>query len=203
MLWVGELYTWGMERLFYALAVWVYYGGEARAQGCAGRAGGDGRGMSSAGCDSGCVFCNLIRAVEWGERELGREAAEKAGLVVGRFAWGYCCLNRFPYASGHLLLVPARHTDSLAKLEDADAVGMMREAQRAETALREVYKSDGINLGMNLGAAAGAGVAEHVHLHILPRWVGDTNFMTVVAETRVLPETLDVTWARMRDALSK
>ncbi len=154
------------------------------------------------GGDSGCVFCNLIRAVDWGERELGREAAEKAGLVVARFDWGYCCLNRFPYASGHLLLVPYRHADSLARLDESEAAGMMREAQRAETALREVYKPDGINLGMNLGTAAGAGVAEHLHLHILPRWVGDTNFMTVVAETRVLPETLDITWARVRAALS-
>ena len=153
--------------------------------------------------EQGCVFCNLIRSVEWGEGELGREAAEKAGLVLARFEWGYCCLNRFPYASGHVLLVPYRHTDSLAKLEERDAAGMMLAAQKVEAALREIYRPDGINLGMNLGASAGAGVAEHIHLHALPRWVGDTNFMSVVAETRVLPETLDVTWERMRAALAE
>ena len=153
--------------------------------------------------EQGCVFCNLIRSVEWSEGELGREAAEKAGLVVARFEWGYCCLNRFPYASGHVLLVPYRHTDSLAKLEERDAAGMMLAAQKVEAALREIYQPDGINLGMNLGAAAGAGVAEHIHLHALPRWVGDTNFMSVVAETRVLPETLNVTWERMRAALAE
>ena len=155
------------------------------------------------GEDQDCVFCNLIRAVEWGEGTLGREAAEKAGLVVARFDWGYCCLNRYPYSSGHLLLVPYLHTDSLAKLPEAEAAGMIREAQQVETALRSVYKPNGINLGMNLGQAAGAGVAEHIHLHALPRWIGDTNFMTVVAEARVLPETLDVTWARIREALGR
>ena len=153
------------------------------------------------GEDRDCVFCNLIAAVEWGAGTMGREAADRAGLVVARYEWGYCCLNRFPYSSGHVLLVPYLHTDSLAKLPEPAGAGMMLAAQQVETALRGVYRPHGINLGMNLGAAAGAGVAEHIHMHALPRWVGDTNFMTVVGETRVLPETLEVTWARVREAL--
>lgn len=152
------------------------------------------------GQDEDCVFCNLIRAVDWGMAN-GVEGAERFGLVVARWPGGYVCLNRFPYASGHVLVVPTRHTDSLAKLPAAEAGAMMEVTQRVETALRKVYEPDGINLGMNLGKAAGAGVAGHLHLHALPRWVGDTNFMTVIAETRIVPELPEVTWLRVREAL--
>jgi len=99
------------------------------------------------------------------------------------------------------MVVPYLHTDSLANLPVDAAEEMIRVAQEAERALRKVYNPDGINLGLNLGRAAGAGVTEHIHLHVLPRWAGDTNFMTVVAETRVLPETMDVTWKRLRSVL--
>jgi len=154
------------------------------------------------GEDQHCVFCNLIRSVEWALTEGGELAAsaEKAGLVVARLKTGYVCLNRFPYSSGHILLVPYRHTDSLAKLNPDEALEFIETAQKLETVLRQVYRPDGINLGLNLGEAAGAGVAQHMHLHMLPRWFGDTNFMTVTAETRILPETLDVTWARLQEA---
>jgi len=152
------------------------------------------------GTDTGCVFCNLIQSVEWASGPDGesREDAEKAGLIVARLKKCYVCLNSFPYSSGHVLIVPYRHTDSLAKLPVAAAEEIMRTAQHMERTLRKVYTPDGINLGMNLGEAAGAGVAGHIHMHQLPRWYGDTNFMTVAAETRVLPETLDVTWERLR-----
>ncbi len=153
------------------------------------------------GPDAGCVFCNLIRCVEWG-MESGMANAEEAGLVVVRLKTCYVCLNRFPYSSGHVLVVPYLHTDSLAKLPVDAAEEMIRVAQRVELAMRAVYRPDGINLGLNLGEAAGAGVAEHIHLHQLPRWFGDTNFMTVTAETRILPEELDVTWRRLREALA-
>jgi ATP adenylyltransferase len=153
--------------------------------------------------DTGCVFCNLIGAVDWAIGEgMPRDEAERYGLVVGRTAHGYVCLNRYPYSSGHVLILPSRHTDSLAKLPAADAAEMMAEAQRLEVALRAVYEPDGINMGLNLGKAAGAGVANHLHMHVLPRWFGDTNFMTATAETRILPETLEVTWQRIRQALS-
>ncbi len=155
------------------------------------------------GEDTGCVFCNLHLSVEWAAAtEIGREAADKAGHIVARSPTCYVALNAFPYSSGHVLIVPYLHTDSLAKLPVAQAEEMMRVAQAAETALRSVYRPDGINLGVNLGEAAGAGVAGHVHMHMLPRWFGDTNFMTVTAETRVLPETLETTWQRLRDAMS-
>jgi len=152
------------------------------------------------GKDAGCVFCNLIRSVEWGIAE-GIAGAEEAGLVVARLETCYVCLNAFPYTSGHVLVVPYLHTDSLAKLPAEGAEELIRTAQRLETALRVVYRPDGINLGLNVGQAAGAGVAEHIHLHQLPRWFGDTNFMTVTAETRILPEALEVTWQRLRAAL--
>ena len=152
------------------------------------------------GVDTGCVFCNLLQSVEWAAGLSGStpESAEKAGLIVARLKTCFICLNYFPYSSGHVLILPYLHTDSLAKLPVDAAEEMMRTAQRMETALRAVYRPDGINLGMNLGEAAGAGVAGHIHLHQLPRWYGDTNFMTVSAETRVLPETLEVTWERIR-----
>jgi ATP adenylyltransferase len=140
--------------------------------------------------------------VEWGIAQADgvAEPSERAGLVVARLKHCFICLNAFPYSSGHVLLVPYRHTDSLAKLEPAEAGELMETAQKMEQVLRTVYRPDGINLGLNLGEAAGAGVAQHLHIHMLPRWFGDTNFMTVVAETRVLPETLAVTWKRIREA---
>jgi ATP adenylyltransferase len=96
------------------------------------------------------------------------------------------------------MILPYEHLASLAAVPTNVANEMMLVAQRAELALREVYKPGGLNMGLNLGEAAGAGIADHIHLHVLPRWVGDTNFMTVTAETRVLPEPLDVTWDKLR-----
>lgn len=153
------------------------------------------------GPDTGCVFCNLDRSTTWGAQQdnVGKDAADKAGLIVARLDTCYVCLNRYPYSSGHLMVVPYEHTDSLAQLPAPAAEEIMRAAQRAERVLRNIFRPDGINLGMNLGQAAGAGVAEHIHLHELPRWFGDTNFMTSTAETRVLPESLAVTWQRLTD----
>jgi len=155
-----------------------------------------------AGEDKHCVFCNMIAAVDYAiAHGMEREAAEKAVHIVLRGTHTFVCLNAFPYGTGHVMVIPYRHLDSLAALEVEAADELMLMAQRMETAFRTVYRPDGVNLGMNLGQAAGAGIAEHLHLHLLPRWLGDTNFMTVIAETRVLPETLDITWQRLRDAL--
>ncbi len=151
--------------------------------------------------DTGCVFCNIIAAVDYAQAHgVNRSDAERAAGIVLRAERNYICLNRFPYTSGHIMVVPYEHQQSLAGLPPETAHEMMDLAQRAERALTEVYQPDGFNFGLNLGKSAGAGVAGHVHLHALPRWTGDTNFMTVVGETRVLPEDLAVTWERLRQA---
>lgn len=153
--------------------------------------------------DHRSVFLNMIGSVQWAIREsvMSATQAEKAAGVLLQAEHNFICLNAFPYTSGHVMVVPYQHLDSLAKLPSEAAIEMMALAQRMETALRATYRPDGINLGMNLGEAAGAGVAEHLHLHVLPRWFGDSNFMTATAETRVLPESLDITWERLRVAL--
>ncbi len=152
--------------------------------------------------DTGCVFCNLLAASAYAvEQGMPALDADRAANIVYRGSQCFICLNAFPYNSGHVMVLPYRHTAELAQLETTAAQEMMALAQRLEAVLRSVYRPDGINLGMNLGKAAGAGVTGHLHMHMLPRWLGDTNFMTVIGETRVLPETLDVTWERLYSAL--
>lgn len=153
--------------------------------------------------DSGCVFCNMIAAVDHATAHgMDRERAERAALIVQRAEHNYICLNRYPYTSGHIMVVPYEHQSSLAALSAPAAREMMELARQAERALGKVYSPDGFNFGLNLGKAAGAGVAGHLHLHALPRWLGDTNFMTATGETRVLPEDLAITWERVRDAFA-
>lgn len=137
-----------------------------------------------------CVFCDK------------NEAEDRESLVVYRGKYNYVVLNRFPYTSGHVMVVPYQHVNELRRLAPEAAQEMMSLAQRLESVLRAEYNPDGINLGMNIGKAAGAGVAGHIHMHILPRWVADANFMTVIGETRVLPESLDETWRRLKAALA-
>ena len=151
--------------------------------------------------DHGCVFCNLIAAIDYAIAQgMARDRAEAAGGLVLRGESCFICLNAFPYTTGHILIVPCRHLDSLAALPPGEAQEMISLAQRVESVLRAVYHPSGMNFGLNLGQAGGAGIASHIHMHALPRWVGDTNFMTVTANTRVLPEDLDTTWARIRQA---
>ena len=138
-----------------------------------------------------CIFCDALAR---------KNDAET--LIVHRGAKAFVILNRFPYTSGHVMIVPYAHVADL-HLCDAEALSeIMRLAQRVEKALLENYKPDGMNLGMNLGRAAGAGVLGHLHLHALPRWVGDSNFMTVAGETRVLAEDLAITYERLSKALA-
>lgn len=137
-----------------------------------------------------CVFCAAAR----------EPADDRALLVVHRGAHCFVILNRFPYTSGHLMVVPRRHAATLEALDDETLVELIRLARAAEKCLRAVYSPEGLNLGMNIGQSAGAGIAGHVHLHVLPRWTGDTNFMTVTGETRVMPEELETTWERVRAA---
>ena len=136
----------------------------------------------------GCVFCAA-----------GDPAADaRAMLVVHRGLHNFVILNRFPYTSGHVMVVPYAHLARLEDVADEALVEMIRLGQRTEKVLRKVYRPEGINLGMNIGRSAGAGIAAHLHLHALPRWYGDSNFMTVVGETRVVPEDLDTSWERLR-----
>ena len=137
--------------------------------------------------DQRCVFCDKQS-----------EKDDRTSWMIHRGRHCYVCLNAFPYTSGHVMIIPYQHLDELQKLPQDAAQEMMSLCQRTETVLRSLYHPEGINLGMNLGAAAGAGVAGHIHMHVLPRWVADANFLTVVGETRILPETLETTWQRMR-----
>jgi len=138
---------------------------------------------------AGCVFC-----------EAAAEKDDAKTHIVHRGEKCFVILNAFPYTPGHVMIVPYLHVDELQKLPSDAANEMMALSQKMETILRELYHPDGINLGMNIGKAAGAGIAGHIHMHVLPRWVADANFVSVIGETRVLPEMLDVTWKRMREA---
>jgi ATP adenylyltransferase len=137
----------------------------------------------------GCVFCEAPKAGD-----------DQKTLIIHRGEHCYVILNAYPYTPGHAMVVPYEHLDELQKLTAEAANEMMALSQRLETVLRGLYHPDGINLGMNIGKAAGAGIAGHIHMHVLPRWVADANFLSVVGETRILPETLDVTWERMHSA---
>jgi len=139
---------------------------------------------------NGCIFCELPR--------LGDDVNAR---IVHRGQLCYIVLNTFPYTPGHVMVVPFAHLDELRKLPADAAHEMMDLSQKMERALRQLYSPDGINLGMNIGKAAGAGVAGHIHMHVLPRWVADANFVSVVGETRILPETLDITYDRIKAAL--
>jgi len=135
----------------------------------------------------GCVFCAILQAKN-----------DIESLIVHRGQSCFVLLNAFPYTSGHSMVVPYEHVDELQKLARPAAEEMMALTQKLEGVLRDVYRPDGINLGMNVGKAAGAGIAGHIHMHVLPRWFGDTNFMTAIGETRVLPEDLQTTYRRIQ-----
>ena len=122
-------------------------------------------------------------------------------LVVLRAERNFVLLNRYPYSTGHLMIAPYAHVATLEEAEAPTLEEMMRLAQRCETALRQVYHPDGMNFGFNIGQAAGAGIAGHIHMHGLPRWAGDTSFITTVGETRVLPEDLETTRQKLTAAL--
>jgi ATP adenylyltransferase len=134
-----------------------------------------------------CVFCQAFKRSD--DRNTG---------VVYRGQHCFIILNAFPYTSGHVMIVANQHLDELRKLSPEAAQEMMALAQRLEGVLRELYRPEGINMGINIGKAAGAGVAGHIHMHVLPRWVADANFMTAVGETRILPESLETTYDRVK-----
>jgi ATP adenylyltransferase len=137
-----------------------------------------------------CIFCDAAAAGDDAEF-----------LIVLRATKNFVILNRYPYTSGHVMVVPYAHQATLAASEPEALAEMMVLAQRLERTLENLYHPDGYNVGMNLGRAGGAGIPGHLHLHVLPRWIGDTNFMTTVGETRVQPEELTTTYERLRGAL--
>lgn len=136
-----------------------------------------------------CIFCDAAAA----------PAADEQNLVVSRGVLSFVLLNRYPYTSGHLMIAPYAHVSRLAGASAETTSEMMSFTRRAEQVLEAAYRPDGLNLGMNLGEAAGAGIEEHIHMHVLPRWKGDANFMTSVGDTRIIPEALDETYRKLRD----
>jgi len=147
--------------------------------------------VTSTGDAHGCVFCEAP------------SAQESESLVVHRGRECYVILNLFPYNSGHLMVVPNRHIGTLAAASHDERCEMMDLTRMAEEALTEAYRPQGLNVWMNLGRSAGAGIVDHIHIHIVPRWNGDTNFMTVVGEVRVLPEDILQSAQRLREAFRR
>ncbi len=136
-----------------------------------------------------CIFCDAVK----------NPADDEKNFVLHRGAYTFVILNLYPYVSGHLMIAPYAHLGELDAAPKEESDEMMDLAKRCQTALREVYRPQGFNLGMNLGRAAGAGIPDHIHMHLMPRWAGDTNFMTSVAETRVLSEDLTTTYSKLRE----
>jgi len=139
---------------------------------------------------TGCVFCSA--------RD-GRD--DRASLLLQRGEHAFLILNSFPYAPGHLMAVINRHTGALLEADTKELADAMQLVQRAVNALSAEYRPDGFNVGLNQGRAAGAGIDDHLHIHVVPRWSGDSNFISVLGDTRVLPETLEQTWERLRGRL--
>ena len=140
--------------------------------------------------DAGCVFCRI----------LGSGRSDEESKVVWRGGRVVAILNAFPYTSGHLMVMPERHVGEIEDLSTEEGTELWQAVTAGVRALKAAYRPDGINVGANLGRAAGAGVPGHFHVHLLPRWNGDTNFMTTVAEVRVMPESLDATWTKVSQA---
>lgn len=137
---------------------------------------------------NGCVFCNI----------LNNSATDEDNFILYRAEFNFVILNIYPYTSGHLMIVPFDHLSSFAAAGKLATDEMADLTKKAESILTAAYHPDGVNIGMNLGKAAGAGVAEHFHMHVLPRWVGDANFMTAIGQTRTIPESLDDTYRKLR-----
>jgi ATP adenylyltransferase len=136
----------------------------------------------------GCIFCDFPAAPP---------SEDRANLLVHRSAHAFTCLNRYPYNSGHLMVIPRAHLSDLGALSAEQHADLQDELRRAVAVVKKVYAPEGMNVGMNLGKAAGAGIADHLHWHVVPRWVGDNNFMPVMADQRVVVEALDEAWGRL------
>jgi len=141
----------------------------------------------------GCIFCDFPAAPE---------AEDRTNLIVHRTPHAFVILNRFPYNSGHLMVVPRRHGADLDALPPEEWADLQETLRRTAAVLRLAYRPEGINLGVNLGRAGGAGIVDHLHWHLVPRWIGDNNFMPVLADVRVMVDHLDTTWQKVRAGFS-
>jgi len=148
--------------------------------------------VTTAHTESACIFCEFASS----------PAQDRENLVVHRGKRNFILLNRYPYCTGHIMIAPFEHVDSLEAASTETLEELILLAREAQRHLGVIYHTSGFNLGMNLGESAGAGIAGHIHMHVLPRWAGDTSFITTVAETRVLPEDLAETWRKLHDAFA-
>src|SRR6476620_9196653 len=158
-------------------------------------------GNSPSASELGCIFCAAAAALE-SKAETGADEAP-GDLIVANGRTCYVILNLYPYNNGHLMVVPKRHVASLATTNQAELTEMMHLTRFAEMALTEAYQPHGINVGVNIGRAAGAGVIDHVHIHLLPRWYGDRSFISSIGDTRVIPEELSQTAHRLRPIFAR
>ncbi len=139
---------------------------------------------------TGCVFCDILKS----------SASDEEKFILHRAEHNFIILNIYPYISGHIMVVPYKHIADIDKSSKQESDELMDLTKKCQSIIRSTYYPQGLNIGMNLGKAAGAGVAEHLHMHILPRWVGDANFMTAIGETRTIPESLQTTYEKLKDA---
>ena len=142
--------------------------------------------------EEGCIFCNALAKTD-----------DKENLIIKRGEKAFVIVNLYPYTSGHIMVAPMEHQPSLEFLDPGTRAEMMELVSQSMVVLKKIYKPQAFNVGANIGEAAGAGVPDHVHLHIVPRWNGDTNFMSTLGETRVLPESLSETYQRIRETFQK
>ncbi len=137
----------------------------------------------------GCIFCSVIE-----------QNNDETNYLIHRGKYAFVILNKYPYTSGHLMVVPYQHSEILSDLNKLTRSEMMELVNKASHIVKEVYEPEGFNIGINMGSAAGAGIADHIHIHVVPRWFGDTNFIPVIGDTRLIPEELDVTYKHIKAA---
>jgi len=148
--------------------------------------------ITTVSSEPACILCKVFT-----------EGVDEQNWILHRGSLNFVILNLFPYTSGHLMIVPYQHQASLAPLDEPTTTEMIELTKKVQRALENEYHPDGFNIGMNLGQSAGAGISEHIHLHVVPRWTGDANFVSVIGETRVLPEELRTTYERLRKYFSQ
>ncbi len=141
---------------------------------------------------SGCVFCNICKGSD-----------DRGNYLLFRGRQSFVIMNLYPYNNGHLMIIPVRHVADIVELEKAEFEEMNILMRSSVTIIKETMRAEGFNVGYNLGAAAGAGIAAHLHMHIVPRWYGDTNFMPVISETKVISEHMDITYSKLAEAFGR